>query len=171
VPVRQGGKEQRRAFFPPGKEFADLMKEFATAAGIRATPEAVWAILTDGPGYARWNPEIPRVDGRIALGEKIKAHVLLHGGKIQPVTVRVTALEPMRRIVWTGGLPLGLFTGRRTFTLTPREGGGVEFTLHVHFSGLLAPLIAKSLGDRQPDIDALAAGLKAWAERAERPPS
>jgi uncharacterized protein YndB with AHSA1/START domain len=141
------------------------MKEFTTTATIRARAEAVWAILTDGPGYARWNPEINRVEGRIALGEKIKAHVVLHGGKVQPVTVRVTALEPPRRMVWTGGLPLGLFTGRRTFSLTPRDGGIVEFTMQVQLSGPLAPLIAKSLGNRQPDIDALAAGLKTWAER------
>jgi hypothetical protein len=148
------------------KEFAAAMKEFTTTADIRATPEAVWAILTDGPGYARWNPEINRVEGRIALGEKIKAHVVLHGGVVRPVSVRVTALEPLRRMVWTGGLPLGLFTGRRTFSLTPRDGGMVEFTMHLHFNGPLSPLIAKSLGDRQPDIDALAAGLKTWAERA-----
>jgi hypothetical protein len=148
------------------KEFTTPMKEYTTTATIRATPEAVWAILTDGPGYARWNPEINRVEGRIALGEKIKAHVVLHGGKVQPVSVRVTALEPMRRMVWTGGLPLGLFTGRRTFSLTPRDGGIVEFTMHLHFSGPLSGLIAKSLGDRQSDIDALAAGLKTCAEQS-----
>jgi hypothetical protein len=141
------------------------MKEFTSTASIRATPEAVWAILTDGPGYADWNPEINRIDGRIALGEKIKAHVVLHGGVIRPVSVRVTALEPLRRMVWTGGLPLGLFTGRRTFSLTPRDGGIVEFTMNVHFSGPLSRMIAKFLGDRQPDIDALASGLKTWAER------
>ena len=128
---------------------------------------------SDGPGYARRNPEINRVEGRIALGEKIKAHVDLHGGKVQPVSVRVTALEPLRRMVWTGGLPLGLFTGRRTFSRArrgsptpPRDGGLVEFTMHLHFSGPLSGLIAKSLGDRQPDIDALAAGLKTCAEQA-----
>jgi hypothetical protein len=98
--------------------------------------------------------------------EKIEAHVVLHGGKVQPVSVRVTAWDPMRQMVWTGGLPLGLFTGRRTFRLTPRAGGTVEFSMHLHFSGPLSPLIAKSLGDRQPDIDAFAAGLKRRAERA-----
>ena len=141
------------------------MKEYTTTAVIRATPEAVWAILTDGPAYANWNPEITRVDGRIALGEKITAHVVLHDGVVRKVPIRVTALEPMRRMVWTGGLPVLLFTGRRTFSVTPREGGMVEFTMHLHFSGLLSGLIAKSLGDRQPDIDALGAALKTWAER------
>src|SRR5262249_17455352 len=81
----------------------NAMKEYTTSVDIRATLEAVWAILTDGPGYAQWNPEITRVDGRIALGEKIKAHVVLHGGKVQPVSVRVTALEPTKLMEWTGG--------------------------------------------------------------------
>jgi hypothetical protein len=156
-------------FVPPvpsaGQELTAIMKEYSTTVTIRATPETVWAILTDGPGYAHWNPEINRVDGKIALGEKIKAHVILHGGKVQPVTVRVTTLEPMRCMVWTAGLPLGLFKGRRTFSLTPCEGGIITFTMHLQFSGLMSPLIARSLGDRQPDIDALAAGLKTWAER------
>lgn len=141
------------------------MKELSATTRIRAAPEAVWAALMDGPGYERWNPEIKRVDGRIALGKKITAHVVLHGGVVRPVTVRVTALEPMRRMVWTGGLPLGLFTGRRTFTLVPRDDGELEFTMHLRFSGPLSPLIVGTLGDRQPDIDALAAGLKDWTER------
>jgi hypothetical protein len=143
------------------------MKEFATTTSIKAAPEVVWAILTDGPGYANWNPEIVRVDGRISLGEKIKAHVNLGGGTIRQVTVRVTALEPMRRMVWTGGLPLGLFTGRRSFSIASGVGSLVEFTMRLHFSGLFSSAIAKSLGNRQPDIDALAAGLKKWAERVE----
>jgi hypothetical protein len=85
------------------------------------------------------------------------------------VTVSVTELEPMRRMVWKGGMPLGLFSGRRTFTLAPRADGFVDFTLNIRFSGLFSSLIAKSLGDRQPDIDALAAGLKRWAEQRLSP--
>jgi len=38
--------------------------------------------------------------------------------------------------------------------------------MHLHFGGPLAGLIAKSLGDRQLDIDALAASLKTCAEQA-----
>jgi hypothetical protein len=141
------------------------MKQYSTTVSIRATAEAVWAILTDGAGYSNWNPEISRVDGQMMLGKKIKAHVVLHGGKVQPVSVRVIELEPMRRMVWKAGMPLGLFTGLRTFNLTAHEAGIVEFTMLVQFRGLMSGLIAKSLGDRQPNIDAFAAGLKKWAER------
>ncbi len=141
------------------------MKQYTSSARIQAAPEALWAILTDSAGYCRWNPEISRVDGRIALGEQIRAYVVLHGGKVQPVTVRITELEAGHHMVWTGGLPLGLFTGRRTFSIRPCDGGVTEFTMQVHFGGPLSSLIARSLGDRQPDIDALVAGLKKWAER------
>ncbi len=142
------------------------MKGFSTTTSIQAAPEAVWNVLTDASGYGAWNPEIKRIDGTIAPGERIKCHVVLHGGKIQPVGVRVTEFDPPRRMVWKGGLPLGLFTGRRMFTLTPREGGTVEFNLTLEFTGPLAGAIVGTLGDRQPDIDALAAGLKARVERA-----
>jgi hypothetical protein len=73
------------------------MKELFTTVAIRARPEAVWATLIDGPGYARWNPEINRVDGRFSLGEKIKAYVVLHGGVVRQVSVRVTDLTERRK--------------------------------------------------------------------------
>ena len=105
------------------------------------------------------------MEGQIALGKNIKAYLLLHGGVIRQVPVRVTVLEPPLRMVWTAGLPFGLFTGRRTFSITPCADGVCEFTMHLDFRGPLSPLIAGSLGNRQPDIEALAAGLKKWAEQ------
>lgn len=141
------------------------MKEFSSTIRINAAPEAIWKILTDASSYPNWNPEIIRVDGTIALGQKLKAHVNLGKGKIQPVSVRVTEFDAPRRMVWTGGLPLGLFVGRRSWIVMPRGSGTTDFTMNVNFSGPLSGPIAGSLGDRQPDIDALAAGLKKFAER------
>jgi hypothetical protein len=68
-------------------------------------------------------------------------------------------------MVWSGGMPLGLFTGTRTFTLTPRSDGSTEFTMREEFRGLLAPLIGRSIPDLQPAFDAFAAALKREAER------
>jgi hypothetical protein len=143
------------------------MQGFSTSTTIRATPKRIWDILTDAAGYGRWNPEIALIDGRIELGRKIKTHVNLGKGVVRSVGVRVTALRaaPEWRMEWTGGLPLGLFTGRRVFTLRPLDGGAVDFFLQLLFSGPMAGPIVRSLGDRQPDIDALAAGLKKAAEK------
>jgi hypothetical protein len=139
------------------------MKEYITTSKIAASPQRVWAVLTDGDAYRHWNPEIIAVDGPITLGAKITARVRLGDGAVRSVTQRVIALEAPRLMEWVGGLPLGLFVGRRTFTLTP-VSGGVEFRMHLHMSGLLAPMILKSVGDRQPEIDGFSAALKSRAE-------
>ena len=139
------------------------MKEYTTTTLIDAPPDRVWAILTQAAEYGRWNPEIVAIDGQFALGSRITARVRLGSGAMRAVPMRVTAFEPPKRMEWTGGIPLGLFVGRRTFTVTstPR---GVEFRLHLRMSGPLSSLIIKSVGDRQPEVDSFAAALKARAE-------
>jgi uncharacterized protein YndB with AHSA1/START domain len=124
----------------------------------------VWRVLTDATGYADWNPEIVGIDGRMALSERITARVRLGSGAIRRVPMRVTAFEAPSRMEWTGGLPLGLFVGRRTFTVTPRDGAA-EFRMHLRMSGPLTPLILKSVGDRQPEIDKFSSSLRAHVER------
>jgi uncharacterized protein YndB with AHSA1/START domain len=139
---------------------------YVSTSTIRAAPETVWKVLTDPGGYADWNPEIIGIDGRLALTERIKARVKVGGGAIRAVSMRVTAFEAPSRMEWTGGLPLGLFVGRRTFTVRPRDGGA-EFRMHLHMSGPLAPLILTSVGDRQPEIDGFSAALRDRVERQE----
>jgi uncharacterized protein YndB with AHSA1/START domain len=138
-------------------------KEYVTEAIIDASPELVWRILVDSDGYANWNPEIVGLLGRIALNERIKAQVKVGGGAIRTVPLQVTAFEPPVRMEWTGGLPLGLFIGRRNLTVTPHSDGA-KFRMHLHMSGPLTAMILKSVGDRQPEIDGFSAALKTHAE-------
>ena len=139
------------------------MKQFAATASIHAAPERVLGILTDAARYSEWNSTVNKVDGRIAPGERIALHVKLSPGRAFPVTV--TAFDPPRRMVWRGGMPLGLFVGERVFDLEPRAGGVVEFTMREQFTGLLAPLIGKTIPDMQPAFDEFATALKREAER------
>ena len=140
------------------------MKSFASSTTIQAAPEAVWRILTDAPGYPSWNTTVSRVDGRIALGEQLTVHAKLAPGRAFPV--KVVAFDAPRRMVWSGGMPLGLFKGERIFELRPMAGGGVEFAMQEDYTGWLAPLITKSIPDLQPAFDEFAACLKARAERS-----
>jgi hypothetical protein len=139
------------------------MKTFQTSTTIRAEPKAIWALLTDAPGYPAWNTTVDRVEGRIAPGETIKVHVKISPGRAFPL--KVTEMIPAERMTWSGGMPLGLFKGERTFTLT-RKSDGVEFAMREVFSGLLSPLIEKSIPDMQPAFDEFAAALKARAEQS-----
>src|SRR5436190_23955226 len=112
-------------------------KSFATSVEIAAPPEKVWSILIDAAGWPSWNTTIDKVEGTIAAGKKVTVHAKLAPGQAFPVTV--SAMDAPSRMVWTGGMPLGLFKGERTYTLTP-SGGGVRFAMKEEFTGLLAPI-------------------------------
>jgi hypothetical protein len=141
------------------------MYEFATRSVIHAAPERVWRILTDAACYSEWNPEIVAIDGIMAQGQRIQAKVKVTGGAIRTVPLRVTAFDAPSRMEWTGGLPLGLFTGRRILTVTPKDGA-CEFCMLVQMSGPLASLMVKAVGDRQVEIDGFSSALKVRAEQA-----
>ena len=138
------------------------MKAFSVRVFIRATPERIWALLTDAAKFTRWNNTVEKVDGKIALGERVTVHPKANPGRAFPVTV--AEFEPPRSMVWTGGMPLGLFKGQRTFTLTPGLNGDVEFSMREEYTGLMAPLICRSIPDLQPAFDEFASDLKRAAE-------
>jgi uncharacterized protein YndB with AHSA1/START domain len=138
------------------------MKAFSVRVFIRATPERIWALLTDAAKFTRWNNTVEKVDGKIALGERVTVHPKINPGRAFPVTV--AEFEPPRSMVWTGGMPLGLFKGQRTFTLTPGLNGDVEFSMREEYTGLMAPLICRSIPDLQPAFDEFASDLKRAAE-------
>lgn len=138
--------------------------EFVTAVAISSTRDVVWRVLTDTAKYGEWNPEIVGMSGQLALGERIKASVKVGSGAVRAVTLRVTIYEPPVRMEWTGGLPLGLFTGTRNLTVTGRDGF-VEFRMVVRISGPLAGAMVKAVGDRQAEIDAFSRALKVRVEQ------
>jgi hypothetical protein len=140
-----------------------VVKFYESSARIDAAPEKVWAILTDASGYPQWNPAVDRVEGEIAPGRKIKLFVPISPGRAFPLTV--AEFQPPRRMVWTGSMPLGLFRGVRTFTLTPPAAdGATEFHMREEFTGLMLPLIWRSMPDFSEAFAQFADGLKQRAE-------
>ena len=75
-----------------------------------------------------------------------------------------------REMMWSGGMPFGLFQGERTFRLIPRDDGQVEFCMREDYRGLLAPLITRSIPDLQPAFNRFADDLKQTAERSPTKP-
>ena len=100
--------------------------------------------------------------GRVAPGEKITAYTKLSPDRAFPA--KVSEFVPNQRMVWSGGMPLGLFKGVRTFTLAPQGDGSLDFTLREEFSGPLLPLMAGSLPDLTQTFQDFVAGLKTHAE-------
>ena len=141
------------------------MKMYHATTTIAAAPGTIWAILTDAASYPEWDPGVERIEGRIAAGEKITAFTKLSPGRAFPV--KVSEFQPGRKMIWSSGMPLGLFKGERTFTLSPQGNGSTQFTLREEFSGPLLALIGRSIPDMTTTFEQFAAGLKARAERAD----
>jgi len=137
------------------------MKAYEASAAIAAPPDIVWAVLTDAGAFRDWDSGA-KVEGRIAQGERLK--VTSEANPKRAFPVRVTELAAPARMTWSGGMPLGLFRGVRTFRLEPRADDGTAFTMREEYSGPLLPLIWRTMPDLGPSFTRFAEGLKAEAE-------
>jgi hypothetical protein len=137
------------------------MREFKVERSIGASPERVWRILADARTLGSGAFGITRIDGEIVKGGKLKLWSSASPGRAFPLTV--VEMEPNRSMVWKGGMPLGLFTGIRTFTLSP-NGGGTQFHMREVYEGPMTELIWKSMPDLNPSFEQFATALKSLAE-------
>ena len=138
------------------------MRYYESSATIDAAPDAIWTVLTDAPAYAAWDSGVDKVEGTIAPGETIKVHSHANPGRAFPV--KVTDYQAGRSMTWSGGMPLGLFKGVRTFTLQPEPDGPTRFHMREEYTGPLLPLIWRTMPDLGPSFEQFARGLKARAE-------
>jgi len=136
------------------------MLAFEASTIINAPAETIWNVLTDVQNFPEWEPNVSKVEGQAGLGQKITVHTKF-SDRAFPVTV--SEFIPNSRMVWSSGMPLGLFKGARTFTLTPVDGG-VQVKTREEFGGLLLPLFKGQIGDLQPTFDAFADALKTKVE-------
>ncbi len=127
---------------------------------IQAATARVWALLTDAPNFPRWNSTVTGIDGQIGDGQRIRIHV---PETTRTFTPRISIGVPNGRMTWTGGFA-PLFKGVRTFELTP-AGGSTIFVMQERFSGLMLPLVGRSLPDFGPVFERYANDLKREAER------
>ena len=67
-------------------------------------------------------------------------------------------------MTWTGGMPLGLFKGVRTYELDPAGDGVVHFKMREEYTGPMLPMIWRSIPDLGPSFQEFARSLKAAAE-------
>jgi hypothetical protein len=142
------------------------VKFYEAAATIEASPEVVWSVLEDGAAYSTWDSGVEQVEGSIAGGERITVHSAVSPGRAFPVKVHLD--EAGGIMTWTGGMPLRLFRGVRTFTVTPTSDGGTEFTMREEFTGPMLGLIWRSMPDLGPSFEQFAAALKVRAEQSTR---
>jgi hypothetical protein len=130
---------------------------------IDTKEEVVWALITDGPRYPEWNPAVLSLSGRIADGERIELVSIVNPDR--KFKLNVSSVDPPRSMVWWDGMPFGLFKGVRAFTLRPAAENSCEFHMEEVYSGLLAPLITKSIPGMTESFAIFGDAVNAEAER------
>ena len=138
------------------------MRYYEATARIAASPEAVWAVLSDGARWAAWDSGVDAVEGRIAMGETIKIRSHAAPGRAFPV--KVTTFEPPVQLRFSGGMPFGLFRGVRSYDLSRDAGGGTAFHMREEYTGPLLGMIWRSMPDLGPSFDKFTQGLKLRVE-------
>ncbi len=137
--------------------------EYSVTCEIQAPPGQIWPLLTDAAHLPEWNSTVAKLEGTIALGERLALQVPIAPNRtFKP---RVTRFEPLQAMEWSDGFA-PMFRGVRTFTLTPKPNGTTEFAMSEAFSGLMLPMIKGSLPDFRASFDTYAADLKRAAEKS-----
>lgn len=135
---------------------------YSVTRTIHAEPQVIWDLLTEASAYPDWNPAVLGIEGDIEEGNKIKLTSIVNPDR--QFKLNVTDVRPPNHMVWWDGMPLGLFKGVRTFRVSPTGDGQSEFQMEEVYSGLMAPLITKSIPDQTDSFNQFADGLKEAAE-------
>ena len=139
-----------------------VTKIYSVERIIDSSPQRVWELLTDADGYARWNPAVVSLSGRIADGETIELVSTVNPRRT--FSLAVSDVRPPNAMVWSDGMTLGLFRGVRTFSLRALGADRTEFSMQERYSGLLAGLITRAIPDLSESFAQFADGLKRAAE-------
>ena len=129
---------------------------------IDAGPDRVWPVLVDVGGWRDWDSGVDRVEGSVALGERLTIYATMI--RSRPFSVTVTEIRPAEAMRWRGGLPVGAAVIERTYHLDAQDDGGTVLTVREDHSGPLAGLLGRSTPDLNPSFRQFCAGLKAKAE-------
>lgn len=139
------------------------MPHYETTRRIAAPPETIWPILTNAARLQDGSFSILKIEGQIATGAEIK--LWSKADTNRAFAVRVSEMEPPHRMVWSNGLPLGLFKGTRVFEIKT-DGEGSVFHMREEYTGVLAGILFKMIPDLQPSFETFADGLAAASEGA-----
>jgi len=141
------------------------MKTITTSIRIDAPAETIWTILTDAGRYAEWNPFVTQLDGRLAIGERLRVRIAPPGAKGMSFRPVVTHFVPERELAWVGTLGVrGLFDGAHSFRVDPLHDDGCLFTQAESFTGLLVPLLSGTLSKTEEGFELLNQALRDRAE-------
>jgi len=141
------------------------MRELRSELEIDASPERVWAVVTDFAAYPEWNPFIRRISGELREGARLEVRIEPPGARATTFKPTVRAVERNRELRWLGRLLVpGIFDGEHSLLIEPRDGGRSRFVQSERFGGLLVGFVKGTLAKTEGGFEHMNAALKARVE-------
>lgn len=156
--------QAKKQDLPDGKAITvktTFSTQTSVSTTIDASPDVIWALLTNGADYVRWNSTLISFRGNIREGEQITLEPTVNPGK--SFRIKVAGMSAGKYMEWKSGMA-PFFKGVRFFKLEPGSGGTTRFTMSEKIRGLMYPLAAKQLPDFTASFEQFAADLKKEAE-------
>lgn len=134
-----------------------------TVVQIDASPEQVWAVMSDVERWPEWTASVERAErldeGPLRVGSRAR----LKQPRFPPVVWEVTEVEPGRSFSWTAR-NVGV-TSIGEHRIAPNPSGGVTVSLGLRQRGPLASLLAVVTGKlTRRYVETEAQGLKRRCE-------
>jgi hypothetical protein len=144
------------------------MKEITTTAEIDAPVPEVWAVLTDFPRHAEWNPFFAEISGVAAVGETLT--VVARKGDGRGMSFRPKVLVANGRTLrWLGKLGVrGIFDGAHEFALSELPGDRTKLVHSERFTGVLVPVLGKLLRETRDGFEAFNSALASRVAQVRR---
>jgi hypothetical protein len=89
---------------------------------VKAPPAEVWAVLTDGSAYPKWNPVLIEAKGTIEKGNTVKYQCRQPSGKQYPIEAEVDVTQANAHLQQSGGT-WGLLTFEHNWHLEAHPEG------------------------------------------------
>lgn len=113
-------------------------KNTYTEININSPIDKVWDALADIENYHTWNPYHIKVQGKLALGEKLKVNIHKPNGVKIEIEPYVMKLERNKILTWGGGVS-GIFKGIHVFELISLQKNKTKLIHRERFSGIAIP--------------------------------
>ncbi|MEV5704449.1 SRPBCC family protein [Actinoallomurus sp. NPDC052274] len=119
-----------------------VMWEYEHTAETVASPETVWRLWADVPGWGTWNAEIEKVeiDGPFAVG----ARITMTPPDDEPVVLKV--VEVAENALFVDQLDAGDFVVTTTHRVEPLGDGGSRIVYRTEIDGPAADQVGPELG-------------------------
>jgi hypothetical protein len=142
------------------------LRELRSEIEIDASPERVWAVVTEFAAYPEWNPFIRRISGELREGAKLEVQIQPPGARATTFKPTVRAVETNRELRWLGRLLVpGILDGEHSLLIEPREGGRSRFVQRERFSGFLVGFVKGTLAKTEGGFEQMNGALKARVEQ------